>query len=161
MEAFLYILEVISIITGVLIAVDKILSIMAKHKTKFGEKTQERLVNNYKIIFDKLMPAYLKPIKDEVKEIKEINKDQSKTIELLKANTQELFRQRIEEIYYTYKKERSMPMHIRECLDEKYETYTAAGGNHHIHKLYKRMSKWSTYEAIPEYDIDIEEGEDE
>ena len=48
MEAFLYVLEIVSIVTGVLIAVDKVLSIMAKHKTKFGEKTQERLVNNYK-----------------------------------------------------------------------------------------------------------------
>lgn len=160
MDNFLYVLEIITIITGVLIGIDKVLSMIAKHKATISGKTQEKMVQNYKTIFDKLMPDYLRPLNEKIDKIKEINEEQSKTIELLKADTQEIFRQQIEDIYREYKAERRFPVYIKEILDEKYEIYTNAGGNHHIKKLYNRMAAWETYEAIPEYDLDIKDGED-
>ena len=155
MEIFLYGLEIITIITGVLIGIDKVVGMVAKHKKGINEKTRQKLVENYRKIFDQLMPEYLQPLNDKVDKIKEINEEQSATIELLKSNTQEIFRQQIEDIYYTYRAEKSFPQYIKEVLDEKYQIYTAANGNHHIGKLYKRMCKWSTYDAVPEYDKDI------
>ena len=160
MNNFLYVLEIITIITGVLIGIDKVLGMIAKHKATIDGKTQKKMIQNYKTIFDKLMPDYLKPLNEKIDKIKEINEEQSKTIELLKADTQEIFRQQIEDIYRYYKAERRFPVYVKEILDEKYEIYTNAGGNHHIKKLYNRMMAWETYEAVPEYDLDIKDGED-
>ena len=67
-------------------------------------------------------------------------------IKLLKKNMVDVLRQKIENIYYRYKDERTLPIYVHENLQELYKDYTEAGGNHYIGKLYNRMSTWKVLE---------------
>ena len=49
-------------------------------------------------------------------------------------------------IYHDYKKERALPLQVREALNELYKDYKAEGGNSYIDKYYGRMASWETIE---------------
>jgi uncharacterized protein YycO len=68
-------------------------------------------------------------------------------LEKVNRSTKDILRQRIINIYNTYKVEGKIPQTIRENLDELYKDYTAQGGNSYITKYYKRMIQW---EIIPD-----------
>lgn len=88
-----------------------------------------------------------KQVEGDIKEIKENSGQYKEVIGLLQNNMVDVLRQKIETIYYNYKDERQLPIYASENLEELYHDYKAAGGNHHIDKLYKRMKTW---EVLPD-----------
>ena len=146
-----------------LVAIVNIYNFFAKPTSFFKKRQDEASKKRALEVLDELMPKYLKDYsqkvddmlaqeKKELEAIKAINEEQSKTIELLRKNTLDVLRQKIENIYYTYRAERRLPQYAKEALDELYADYRAGGGNHHIVKLYARMEQWEVYASIPEYD---------
>lgn len=106
--------------------------------------------------------AYLEEIQCEVtnnvseplNEIKDILKAQEETLRTLQQGTKDVLRQKIMDIYHTYKIERKFPIYAKEKLDELYKDYKAEEGNSYIDKYYKRMVDW-------EVDYSEEDGENE
>ena len=88
----------------------------------------------------------LKEIEQTVKEIKEINLQQSVAINNMDRSTKDILRQRIMTIFHTYRHSRKMPLHIKEELDELFKDYKAQNGNNYIDKYYERMKKWEVIE---------------
>lgn len=103
---------------------------------------------------------YLKDISNEVQnniqsdlnEIKNINQNQNKIIDILLRSSIDVMRIKIERIYYQYEQDRKMPLYQWEYVQELYADYTRAGGNHHIHKLYNRMNLWDKTDELPQYE---------
>lgn len=173
------IVDIIILIGAFSVAIFNIYNLFAKPSSYLKKKQEENFKIKMKEAFDELMPAYLEEhdlktrdkyladrqrylqeislevlshTEKDLREIKSINEQQSKIIDLLRRNTLDVLRQKIERIYYDYRAEKRMPQYVRESLDELYKDYTDGGGNHHIGKLYSRMSSWETYDEIPEYD---------
>lgn len=105
---------------------------------EYHEKDQE---NFYKEIMDRITPI--------LNEIKLLNLEQNKKIEILSKSSKDVLREKIMAIYHQNKKNHSMMLHEREALDQYYKDYKAEDGNSYIDKYYSRMSKWET--------IDIDE----
>ena len=166
---------VVTAVTVIITAITKIIKSFGGFKKRELEKEKERMKN----ILDELMPEYflqhdkqtrdkyladrqryLQEISTEVlqhtekdlKIIKTLTEDQSKIIDLLRRNTLDVLRQKIENIYYQYRSQKAMPMYVLENLEELYNDYKEGGGNHHIGTLYDRMKKWEIYDEIPEYE---------
>lgn len=176
------VVDIVILVAAFLMALLNIYNFFAKPTSFLKRKQQENLKDKIKEVLDETMPGYLEEhdlktrnkyladrqkylqeIETEVlshtekdlREIKSMNENQSKIIDLLRKNTLDVLRQKIEKIYYDYRVEKKMPRYIKESLDELYKDYTEGGGNHHIGKLYTRMCEWEVYDAIPEYDKDI------
>ena len=86
----------------------------------------------------------LEEIEQTVKEIKEINLQQSVAIDHMDKSTKDILRQRIMTIFHTYRHTHSMPFHVREELNMLFKDYKAQGGNDYIDKYYERMKLWNT-----------------
>lgn len=166
---------VLSAITVVCTFFTTILKNIGVFKKKAEEKENARL----KALLDELMPEYLlqhdlqtkeKYLSDrqrylqeistevlshtekDLRVIKELTEDQSKIIDLLRRNTLDVLRQKIENIYYEYRNKKAFPIYVAENLEELYYDYREGGGNHHIVKLYERMQTWEQYDELPEYE---------
>lgn len=86
-------------------------------------------------------------IKNEISIIRELNEVQNEQIDHLRIQNLMVMRQKIEEIYYTYKDKKKIPFLVVENLDELYEQYKLNKGNHHIDSLYKRMKSWEVIDT--------------
>lgn len=97
---------------------------------------------------------YLKEIKTEVEkdisgiiqEIHNMVSSQNSKIEVLADSSKDVLREKIMAIYHQYKKNKAMPVHTREALDQYYKDYKKENGNSYIDKYYKRMGCWNTYD---------------
>ena len=121
--------------------------------THWGEKREEQEQAKRQEFDQRIMEAIspiLDPIKADVKEIKEINQAQSKTLKDLTTSEKDCLRKMIMDIYHEYEDIRALPESVREQLDELYKDYKALGGNSYIDKRYARMQKWDT---IPDHDM--------
>lgn len=49
-------------------------------------------------------------------------------------------------IYHQYKKQKSLPIHAREAVDQYYKDYKKQNGNSYIDKYYARIKTWDTYD---------------
>ena len=94
----------------------------------------------------------LSNIKSDLDIIKDTNKKQNETIDILRKQALDVLRQKIEKIYYDYRVSKELPRFVLENLEELYSDYKKAGGNHHIDKLYSRMKTWKIIEQEPEYE---------
>lgn len=174
--------DIIIMIAAVVTALTVLCSTAAKIFKNFGifkKKAKEKEKAEMKAILDELIPEYLlqhdlqtrnkyladrqrylQEISTEVlshtekdlRVIKSLTEDQSKIIDLLRRNTLDVLRQKIENIYYQYRNEKAFPIYIAENLEELYHDYREGGGNHHIIKLYERMQSWGQYDELPEYE---------
>lgn len=93
-----------------------------------------------------LLKKEISEIKDVVNEVKEINLQQSTMIEHMDKSTKDILRQRIMTIFHTYRHTHSMPLHVREELEELFKDYKAQNGNNYIDKYYERMKSWKDIE---------------
>lgn len=169
------ILDWIILIGAAAVALGNIIKFFAKPTSLFKKKANKELSALLKSNFQELMPSYLefisqkerserneenKALKEEIlaetkaqlDKILEINEKQSAMIDRLEKSNLDILRQRIENIYYKYADTKRIPRYVKENLDELYQDYIAAGGNHHIPKLYKRIQDWDVIDIIPEYD---------
>lgn len=142
MEIFVYVIGVISSVAGLIVTIDKLTEIFGGHSKNFAKKNREKMVEKFKPVFEELMPKYLEPIKNELAEMKHVNSNQSKRIEVLEVDELEILRREIEDIYYTNRKDRTLSIQERTVLEEKFDMYSKKGGNHGIHTLYEEMKKW-------------------
>ena len=125
--------------------------------TKLNEKMPDILYNHDLETRDKYRGDrynYLLEIKKEVEkdinqtiqEIHQLLSDQNKKIAILTDSSKDVLREKIMMIYHQYKKQKRMPQHAREALDQYYKDYKKEDGNSYIDKYYARMKSWETYE---------------
>ena len=164
---------------AVVMAVYNIIKVFAKPTSIFKRKKEKEYSENLKRNLDNLIPKYLKEhdletrdryladrqrylqeitnevlsnIKCDLDIIKDTNKKQNETIDILRKQAVDVLRQKIEKIYYDYRDSRELPRFALENLEELYSDYKKGGGNHHIDKLYSRMKTWKIIEQEPEYE---------
>lgn len=164
---------------AVVMAVYNIIKVFAKPTSIFKRKKEKEYSENLKRNLDNLIPKYLEEhdletrdryladrqrylqeitnevlsnIKCDLNIIKDTNKKQNETIDILRKQAVDVLRQKIEKIYYDYRDSRELPRFALENLEELYSDYKKGGGNHHIDKLYSRMKTWKIIEQEPEYE---------
>lgn len=164
---------------AVVMAVYNIIKVFAKPTSIFKRKKEKEYSENLKRNLDNLIPKYLEEhdletrdryladrqrylqeitnevlsnIKCDLDIIKDTNKKQNETIDILRKQAVDVLRQKIEKIYYDYHDSRELPRFALENLEELYSDYKKGGGNHHIDKLYSRMKTWKIIEQEPEYE---------
>lgn len=164
---------------AVVMAVYNIIKVFAKPTSIFKRKKEKKYSENLKRNLDNLIPKYLEEhdletrdryladrqrylqeitnevlsnIKCDLDIIKDTNKKQNETIDILRKQAVDVLRQKIEKIYYDYRDSRELPRFALENLEELYSDYKKGGGNHHIDKLYSRMKTWKIIEQEPEYE---------
>lgn len=109
-------------------------------------QTKNKYLSDRRRCLEEIKASVLADTKDTLEEIKELNLKQTESIEILYKTSKDVLRQRIMNIYHTYKIEKRMPIHAREALDELYKDYKAENGNSYIDKYYSRMVTWETYD---------------
>lgn len=83
---------------------------------------------------------------DLLLEIKEINLEQTKSINVMNESLKDLLRQQIMGIYYKFEDKKSLPRSARRRLDTLYKDYRAQDGNSYITEYYEEMCRWEIYE---------------
>ena len=90
---------------------------------------------------------YLKDITAEViKNIKgELTQvhDLTQQYETLCISAKDVLREKIMQLYFKNKKDRTLTFHEREALDQYYKDYKAINGNSYIDRYYNRMKIWT------------------
>ena len=92
----------------------------------------------------------MRKLKEELKEIKDINKNQNKQLDelneklvLINNSSKDVMRQKIMSIYHNNKKQKTLSIYDKETLDELYKDYKSQLGNSYIDKYYNRMKNWN------------------
>lgn len=179
--SFSVIVDTLILLGAVAVAIINIYNFFAKPTSFLKKRKEEEFKERLEDSLKKLMPdillnhdletrkrylsdreRYLKEISKEVQKnteedlhaIRRRAEEQAVIIDLLRKNTLDVLRQKIEKIYYDYRDSKKMPEYVMENLKELFQDYKAGGGNHHIDKLYNRMIQWETTDEIPEYDRD-------
>ena len=158
--------DIIILVSALCIAITNIYNFFAKPTSKLKKKKTEELNNQISGILDEKLPEillehdletrqkYLNEIKTEVltdikdtlDSIYKLNLEQNESIKTLSQGNKDMLRQRIMDIYYTYRDEKKLPIHKKEALDELYKDYKAEGGNSYIDKYHNRMKLWEVYD---------------
>ena len=165
--------DIIILISALCIAITNIYNFFAKPTTKLKKKKTEELNNQISDILDEKLPeillahdletrqkylddkqnclneiktAVLTDVKDTLDSIYKLNLEQNESIKTLSQGNKDMLRQRIMDIYYTYRDEKKLPIHKKEALDELYKDYKAEGGNSYIDKYHNRMKTWEIYD---------------
>lgn len=165
--------DIIILVSALCIAITNIYNFFAKPTTKLKKKKTEELNNQISDILDKKLPeillehdletrqkylddkqnclneiktAVLTDVKDTLDSIYKLNLEQNESIKTLSQGNKDMLRQRIMDIYYTYRDEKKLPIHKKEALDELYKDYKAEGGNSYIDKYHNRMKTWEIYD---------------
>lgn len=171
--SFSQICDIIILVSALCIAFTNIYNFFAKPTSKLKKKKSEELQTQISDTLDEKLPdillehdletrqkylndrqQYLNEIKTEVlTDVKEIlddiyklNLEQNESIKTLSQGNKDMLRQRIMDIYYTYREEKRLPIHKKEALNELYKDYKAEGGNSYIDKYYNRMKTWEVYD---------------
>ena len=165
--------DIVILISALCIAITNIYNFFAKPTSKLKKKKTEEIQNQISETLDEKLPEillerdletrqkylsdrqnYLNEIKTEVltdvkdmlDSIYKLNLEQNESIKTLSQGNKDMLRQRIMDIYYTYRDEKKLPIHKKEALDELYKDYKAEGGNSYIDKYYNRMKTWEVYD---------------
>ena len=165
--------DIVILISALCIAITNIYNFFAKPTSKLKKKKTEEIQNQISETLDEKLPEillkrdletrqkylsdrqnYLNEIKTEVltdvkdmlDSIYELNLEQNESIKTLSQGNKDMLRQRIMDIYYTYRDEKKLPIHKKEALNELYKDYKAEGGNSYIDKYYNRMKTWEVYD---------------
>lgn len=105
-------------------------------------ETREKYLADRQQYLEEIKESVLEETKDVLSDLKSINIEQNKKIEILNQASKNVLRQRIMEIYVHYRAERKLPLFVKDQLIELYRDYKAQGGNSYIDKYYHRMSLW-------------------
>lgn len=164
--------DVIILVSAVLIAIANIAKFLG-HPFKFVKKKQKEEINDcidsklkdfgkqrdkelgekIKVILKEEMPnssdiskTIMSELTPMLNEIKEINQQQSKRIEVLYDSSKDVLREKIMGIYHSHKKEKSLKIYEKEALDQYYLDYKKEDGNSYIDRYYNRMQTWEIIE---------------
>lgn len=93
---------------------------------------------------DSISKIILNNISPVLEEIKELNIQQNRRIEILANSSRDILREKIMGIYNAGKKAKALTQHQREALTQYYTDYKAEDGDSYdIEKYYNRMNSWS------------------
>jgi hypothetical protein len=70
----------------------------------------------------------------------------------LAISAKDVLREKIMQMYFKNKADKTLTLHEKEALDQYYKDYKAINGNSYIDKYYGRMKKWQVID-----DDDIED----
>lgn len=116
--------------------------------------TREKYLAQRLSYLNEIQAEVTKNVSLPIEEIKELLVQQQQALKTLQQGTKDVLRQKIMDIYHTYKIDRKIPIYVKEKLDELYKDYKQEGGNSYIDKYYKRMCSW-------EIDYSEDDNEDE
>lgn len=133
--------DIIILVGAFISAIYVIAKPILKAKGFLQKKGEQRFSAQFEAEIIKRMPALDENLQT-LKDVKEINMDQSEAITKLTNGIKNIQRQEIMSIYEKGKQERTLKQFQRERLDELYKDYKAEGGNSFIDKYYARMIKW-------------------
>ena len=152
-----------------MIAISNIYKLFKKPADKISRAVKEEVVRD----LEEVLPKYLKKEDDKIKqqikstqkecleeiaekvtstnngillEIKEINLEQTKAINIMNDSLKDILRQQIMNIYYKFESKKSLPRSARRRLDTLYKDYRAQDGNSYITEYYQEMCRWEIYE---------------
>lgn len=115
-------------------------------------ETRQKYLNDRLNYLNEIKTEILSEIRGTLEEIKEMNIEQSKQINLIHQSSKDMLRQKIMMIYHSCKTSKRISIYDREALDEAYKDYKAEGGNSYIDKYYARTVNWETYYPDDEED---------
>ena len=121
---------------------EKLPEILLEHDLE----TRQKYLSDRQNYLNEIKTEVLTDVKDMLDNIYALNLEQSESIKTLSQGNKDMLRQRIMDIYYTYRDEKKLPIHKKEALDELYKDYKAEGGNSYIDKYYNRMKLWEVYD---------------
>ena len=160
----------------------KMIDSFAKPTSKLKKKRVDKEKEKIKEALDEALPKYLESHNIEIKEkflneikealheenkndleeIKEINKSQNEQLKYLKEmilkinnSSKDIMRQKIMAIYHANKKTKTLTIYDKETLDELYKDYKAQNGNSYIEKYYARMKKWKVIDEFELYNGEV------
>ena len=99
----------------------------ARKETELLKKITDNVKNEYKPVID---------------EIRGLNEDQDRKMDLLICSSRDLLRARIVEIIDKYKPYKKITERDREVLDQLYNDYKNEDGNGTVERAYKRTEDW-------------------
>lgn len=166
--------NVIIIIGAVVVAIKNIAEWFGKPIRLFKKKTDANFEEKVVTIIKREMPEilyehdvevrkryladrqnYLLEIKNEVlREVKgELGQVATLTTqyEALAISAKDVLREKIMQVYFKNRRDRTMTFHEKEALDQYYKDYKAIKGNSYIDRYYNRMKLW---DVIPDEDED-------
>ena len=169
--------DLIVIVGAAYFTIIKIINSFAKPSSKIKKKQEEKERERMRNFLKEVMPEYFKQhdeefkklilqnedtyinevkdrvveeLKEELKEIKDINKNQNKQLDelneklvLINDSSKDVMRQKIMSIYHNNKKQKTLSIYNKEALDELYKDYKSQLGNSYIDKYYNRMKNWN------------------
>ena len=121
---------------------EKLPEILLEHDLE----TRQKYLSDRQNYLNEIKTEVLTDVKDMLDNIYTLNLEQNESIKTLSQGNKDMLRQRIMDIYYTYRDEKKLPIHKKEALDELYKDYKAEGGNSYIDKYYNRMKLWEVYD---------------
>ena len=80
----------------------------------------------------------IKNIKGELDQITNLTQQ----YETLCVNSKDVLREKIMQVYFKNRKDKTLTLHEKEALDQYFIDYKAIKGNSYIDKYYNRMLKW-------------------
>lgn len=142
MEILHLICDIIILIGGVMTAICGISAFVGKpikfFKTR-ADKANEEKLNQIKTQVADAVIIQLQPKFDE---INRANQAQQEIIDRIQNGTRDMLRESILRIYEKRSALKKLTIIESEVLDKLFVDYKQEGGNGHIEKLYKLMSKW-------------------
>ena len=121
---------------------EKLPEILLEHDLE----TRQKYLSDRQNYLNEIKTEVLTDVKDMLDNIYALNLEQNESIKTLSQGNKDMLRQRIMDIYYTYRDEKKLPIHKKEALDELYKDYKAEGGNSYIDKYDNRMKLWEVYD---------------
>lgn len=164
----------IIIIGAVVVAIKNIAEWFGKPIRLFKKKTDANFEEKVVTIIKREMPeilyehdlevkkkyladrqTYLLEIKEEVLRDVKGELGQVATLatqyEALVISAKDVLREKIMQVYFKNRRDRTMTFHEKEALDQYYKDYKAIKGNSYIDRYYNRMKLW---DVIPDEDED-------
>lgn len=112
--------------------------------------TRQRYLNDRQNYLNEIKNEVLKGVKDELTQVGTLTKQ----YEALAVSAKDVLREKIMQVYFKNRGNRSLTLHEKEALDQYYIDYKAIKGNSYIDRYYGRMLRW---EIIYDDDEDIGE----
>lgn len=115
-----------------------------EHFSKELETEIPKILNNHEAqVASTVSKSVAEEMKPQMQEIRDLNKELNRKIDIMTQSTRDLLRDRIISLYNQGKETRSFSDTDKELLEDLYSDYKAEDGNGYIKIIYTRMQKWN------------------
>ena len=167
--------DLIVVVGAAYFTIIKIINFLAKPSSKIKKKQEEKEREKTKKFLNEIMPEYFKQhdeefkklvlqnediyindvkdkvveeLKEELKEIKDINKNQNKQLDelneklvLINNSSKDVMRQKIMSIYHNNKKQKTLSIYDKKTINKLYKNYKSQLRNNNIDKYNNKIKK--------------------